>query len=619
MAPDIQSLCMGCMRTRAGSKCTVCGFVEGTQSYSSQQLPPRTMLRDRYLLGKVLGQGGFGITYLAWDTLINAKLAIKEYFPTQIATRADNRTTVVSSSQEAEPDFNLGLERFTTEASTLKRFKNHPNIVTVLNDFRANGTAYLVMEYVEGSTLASYLKTHEGKVSFDTALKFLLPVMDGLEAVHAAGVLHRDISPDNIYISNSGPVKILDFGSTRNALANKGRSQQVFLKPGFTPLEQYSTVGNQGVWTDEYALAATFYRSITGKTPPEATARVPKDPLAAPSRLGAAIPSRSEAALLKALQVHYEQRFPSIAEFRKALVPEATPPPPPPPPPPQAVRSSLAAPFLVFWVSGGVLLFAASIPRHTDWRVFGPAILLFLIAYLVLAGACRNAWAAIQDGQVRLSPGKVRSLLFVPFFGVFEVVRGFPESFNAFAARRPRSAPQLKPDLFVTFPMLVTMLFLAMLTSAFDLLWNPILIGAMVIASSVTGGLVIGRISDAVSALPTSPPREPSIRALSGEFAGSEFPINPNPLVIGRNPRAGVNLVLSSTMVSRVHVHVGYERPGAGVWIEDQGSTDGTYYRLPSENGRTSNWVRVHGRQLLRGGTQFRVSTDPEVFEVCDV
>ncbi|MGA7893171.1 MAG: serine/threonine-protein kinase, partial [Candidatus Sulfotelmatobacter sp.] len=299
MKPEL--LCMGCMaRKGTAAVCPQCGyFDQGPEN--PQQLPPRTILEGKYLIGRALGQGGFGITYLAWDMSLNKKLAIKEYFPLQISTRAQDRLTVNPIGTKNRHDLEYGLGKFAEEGKALGRFKNHPGVVSMLDFLYANGTAYIVMAYVEGRDLKEYLSQQGGKIPFEAALKILILVMAALEEVHRAGIVHRDISPDNIYVEQNGTVKILDFGATRYALGEQSRSLSVVLKPGYAPEEQYRSRGKQGTWTDIYALGATFYRTITGKVPPESTDRLAEDDLVPPSSMGIAIPAHSEAALLKAL------------------------------------------------------------------------------------------------------------------------------------------------------------------------------------------------------------------------------------------------------------------------------------------------------------------------------
>lgn len=233
---------------------------------------PKGFKLQEYRLEAVLGHGGFGITYLAWDTHLNQWVAIKEYLPNDLAVRKGISDIFPKSSAEEE-EFKWGLERFLDEARTLARFK-HPNIVRTYRFFEDNGTAYMVMEYEKGRSLTSLLKTLSEPPDEETLLKILLPLIDGLQGVHAAGFLHRDIKPGNIFMreENGTPV-LLDFGAARFAMGQKSRNITSIMTPGYAPFEQYQSKGNQGPWTDIYALGAVMYRAISGKVPPEATAR----------------------------------------------------------------------------------------------------------------------------------------------------------------------------------------------------------------------------------------------------------------------------------------------------------------------------------------------------------
>jgi serine/threonine protein kinase len=213
-------------------------------------------------------------------------------------------------SGQAGEQFAYGLDRFLDEARALARFDQHPGIVTVKSFFRAHGTGYCVMDYVEGLTLRQYLERQPGgRIPVEQAWRLLQPVMDALRAVHKEGLLHRDLAPDNIYITRDGRVKLLDFGAARFAAGEHSRSLSIILKPGYAPEEQYRTRGKQGPWTDVYGLAATLYRAITGTVPPEALDRLDQDDLVAPSRLGIGITAGQEEVLLKALAVKADARY----------------------------------------------------------------------------------------------------------------------------------------------------------------------------------------------------------------------------------------------------------------------------------------------------------------------
>ncbi|MTW23223.1 serine/threonine-protein kinase [Allochromatium palmeri] len=318
MEAAAESRCPNCFTVPLSTPCRRCGWASGLDN-PPPALALGTLLDGRYRIGRVLGHGGFGITYLAWDENLHLRLAIKEYLPRDSATRAPDGVSLAVYSGPAAEQFAYGLERFLEEARALARFDQHPGIVTVKSFFRAHGTGYCVMDYVEGLTFKQYLAQQpDGRLAFDQALKLLMPVMDALRAVHKDGLLHRDITPDNIYLTRSGRVKLLDFGAARFAAGEHSRSLSVILKPGYAPEEQYRTRGQQGPWTDVYSLAATLYRAITGQVPPDALDRLESDELMPPSRLGAGIRPEQEAVLLKALAVRAVERFESVEALQRA-------------------------------------------------------------------------------------------------------------------------------------------------------------------------------------------------------------------------------------------------------------------------------------------------------------
>lgn len=322
---DQEKLCMGCMQEKADAgqiECPDCSFLEGTEPSSPLFLSPRTILEGKYLIGRVLGQGGFGITYLAWDINLNVKLAIKEYFPQDLASRAAGHSQVSAYSGSMGSQYEYGLDKFLQEARTLAQFEGHPNIVSVRDYFKANGTAYFVMSYVEGITLQKHLANAGGKLPVDQALGIIMPVLDALKEVHAVNILHRDISPDNIFINRRGQVILIDFGAARQAIGEKGHSLSIILKPGYAPEEQYRSKGEQGPWTDIYAVAATVYHLITGQQPPEALERLVEDNMSFPTQLGVDINENEEQAIIKALAVRAPDRFQTINDFQAALAGE---------------------------------------------------------------------------------------------------------------------------------------------------------------------------------------------------------------------------------------------------------------------------------------------------------
>jgi serine/threonine protein kinase len=317
---DLNILCKSCLQEKgADEACSHCGYQKDGAAESLLHLPPGTMLRNKYLIGRVLGQGGFGITYLALDTTLNLKLAIKEYLPQQMVTRYSGHAAISVYKESLMDDFNYGLTKFLEEARTLARFVENPNFVSVRDYFEENNTAYMAMNYIDGITLIDYLESKGGKVGVDEALSIFMPIFDALKEIHSTGILHRDISPDNILINRKGQIVLIDFGAARQAMNQLSKGFSIIMKAGFSPEEQYRSKGEQGPWTDVYAVAATLYRCITGWMPPESLDRLVEDKLILPSDLGVEIFPYQEKALMTALSVKAKDRYQSIEDFQEAL------------------------------------------------------------------------------------------------------------------------------------------------------------------------------------------------------------------------------------------------------------------------------------------------------------
>ncbi|MCD7802344.1 MAG: leucine-rich repeat domain-containing protein [Clostridiales bacterium] len=319
--------CPTCMELQSGNAttCPACGHPLQVEN-EVHQLSVGTVLRERYLVGKVLGEGGFGITYIGMDLTLDAKVAIKEYYPTSAANRHHSESADISVNTGLYAEqFEQGKAKFLTEARTLAKFSTEPSIVGVRDFFQENRTAYIIMDFLEGVNLGQYLQTH-GPMSFQECFALLQPVMDAMGKVHAQGLIHRDISPSNLMLLNSGTVKLLDFGTARAVDYTGGNSVSVILKPGYAPEEQYLSHGSQGPWTDVYALCATIYKLITGKTPENAMNRLSHDTLACPSSLGADIPPAQERVLMKGLAVRREDRIQSMDELKQSFLRAATAP-----------------------------------------------------------------------------------------------------------------------------------------------------------------------------------------------------------------------------------------------------------------------------------------------------
>ena len=320
---EYQNLCPGCFQEKgADAVCPSCGCDEKAER-DMLCLPLRTLLHQQYLIGRVLGDGGFGITYLAWDTKLETRVAIKEYMPDGMAGRGNGGLNVRPRSSKHTDGFAYGRDRFLAEARTLARF-DHANIMRVRTFFEENGTGYLVMDYYDGVSLAEYIEKHDGKISEKDALEIMTPIMDGLREVHSKKFLHRDIKPQNIYLTAGNRPILLDFGTARMDIGDKSGSLSVILSHGFAPYEQYHRKGNQGPWTDIYACAAVLYKMVTKTTPPEAIERNKKDELVPPEQLVPEISPGFNRAILKALAVEPEDRPQSIEEFQKILSPGYT-------------------------------------------------------------------------------------------------------------------------------------------------------------------------------------------------------------------------------------------------------------------------------------------------------
>ena len=283
----------------------------------AHRLPARFLLEGRYLIVRTLGEGGFGITYLAWDALQCEQVAVKEYFPAGSAERAPRSAQVVYT-KDSRPAANRGLSRFTDEARILAELRDLPGIVSVRDFFSANDTAYIVMEYLDGVSLKKYVTRKGGKLPLADILGIMRPVMESLIPVHEKGLIHRDISPDNILITKHGEVKLIDFGAAQQGSAGD-KNAAVVLTQGFAPEEQYRARGEQGSWTDVYALGATIYFCITGRIPPESIQRAAKDTILRPSELGVAIASAQENALMKALAVTRKNRYLTVRQFMNGI------------------------------------------------------------------------------------------------------------------------------------------------------------------------------------------------------------------------------------------------------------------------------------------------------------
>ncbi len=286
---------------------------------SSHILPAGTELNGKYEIIHLIGEGGFGITYFGHNKVLDIPVAIKEYYPKGYASRTVSKNlTVAITDNTKNAYFDKWKMKFLTEARMLAKFANLPGIVNVYDFFEQNGTAYIVMEYLDGITLKSYVEKN-GPMDTASFFKSLIPVLKSLEKIHNQGLIHRDISPDNLMLMDDGFLKLYDFGAAREYSDVTQTNFSVIIKPCFAPEEQYRSKGVQGPWTDVYSICATIYFSITGVVPDDSLQRAFCDELKRPSELGVDISPKIEGVLLKGMSVRSADRFDSVKPLVSAF------------------------------------------------------------------------------------------------------------------------------------------------------------------------------------------------------------------------------------------------------------------------------------------------------------
>ena len=324
--------CMGCMEFYDSENhvCPHCGYDPEKDNPHVLHMTPGTLLHRRYVVGKALGYGSFGVTYIGWDKLLRHKVAIKEYLPSEFATRTIQAPELMVSNDTKRLDkYRKGLDKFHKEAEKLAHVGQIDGVVYIYDTFEENNTAYIVMEYLEGETLASVMR-NEGIMTEQRAMDLMLPILQALDLVHEKGLIHRDISPQNIFISTDSAgnqkVKLIDFGAARFATSSSSKSLTVVLRPGYSPEEQYRSSGEQGPHTDIYAVAAVMYEMVTGVHPADALERrasierKKEDILRKPSDYNKDLSENFETALLNAMNVKIEDRTPTAEAFVNELL-----------------------------------------------------------------------------------------------------------------------------------------------------------------------------------------------------------------------------------------------------------------------------------------------------------
>lgn len=309
--------CPNCLQalTNGEDKCGGCGFDIASYAENPRCLRAFSVLENKYMVGRCIGKGGFGITYIGWDMNLQTYIAIKEYFPDTQADRALDESGMVVPKEGCTESYNQGLSKYVEEARMISKFYGLPGIASVKDFFYANGTAYMVMEYISGVNLKEYIASNGGRLDEQTVLNLMKPVFESLKQIHDAGLIHRDISPDNIMYDNAGKIKLIDFGSARTQSMETDKTFTVVLKHGYAPVEQYYAKGNQGPATDIYSLCATMYKMLTDVIPPNSVERSENDTLRTPGQLRANVSERTWAVIKKGLEIKAADRYQSIGEL----------------------------------------------------------------------------------------------------------------------------------------------------------------------------------------------------------------------------------------------------------------------------------------------------------------
>lgn len=314
--------CYHCMRQIENENarfCPQCGHSLDMGGIGAKYLRPGTVLQEKFIVGAPLGAGGFGNTYIGWNQALSCKVAIKEFYPEQYCCRAADRATVTVSEERAQGRFQRGRRQFLEEARNVAALQDIPGVVRISNFFEENETGYIVMEYLEGMTVKEILDKSKGSMDYEWCRRVILTTLYTLREVHKRGVLHRDIAPDNVMVTNEGVIKLIDFGAARHISALSSADPEIVLKVGYAPIEQYSRQAGQGVYTDLYATAAMLYRMLTGQKPIPANERLEEDALLRPSDMGIQIPEQAEMGLMVCLNVQPQYRLQSVDDFMETL------------------------------------------------------------------------------------------------------------------------------------------------------------------------------------------------------------------------------------------------------------------------------------------------------------
>ena len=384
--------CPRCMRPAETRLCPHCG-ADTMENNASHQLPVGTLLRGRYAVGRVLGQGGFGITYIGWDMAAETAVAIKEFFPSSTVNRDISQSRSIRvNTDDMRPHYQASKERFLREFEALSRLRDVPVTVDILDFFEENDTAYIIMELIRGMELKEYVAQKGGRLTPGETLELIRPLIRGLAHVHGAKLVHRDISPDNIMLQANGRVRLLDFGAVRTVLSpdaekDLSRSTEAILKHGYAPMEQYRNRGGIGPWTDVYALCATVWFCLNGEAPPDALSLSMGDEFVDWTQIPG-LAKRHQEALAKGMAVRATDRLPSMKALYDALyelpspVPEPPKPPRPEPPREKPIRKKPAEPARTLPKKAEAS--APSKKKRALWPVFAALCLVLAIGAALL-------------------------------------------------------------------------------------------------------------------------------------------------------------------------------------------------------------------------------------------
>ena len=351
-------------------------------------LPLHYALKNRYIIGDVLGKGGFGITYSAWDNQSNRRVALKELYPRNDVYRDSGCSVRIPTGKEQ--DFTEMVRRFEDEARLLMLLDGDCGSLKVYDLFRANGTVYYSMEFLDGFTLKTYLEKNHGGMKWEVLYPMILEILRTLDALHAKNLIHRDISPDNLFLTKDNRLRLIDFGSVRTY--EGATTFTKFLKPHFTPIEQYSSVSPQGPFTDLYALSVTLYMLLTNKVIPKAPERLTGAKVIPLSTLRPDVPAQAAQVIEKGMNVKASQRYQTAAEYYKALTGKDIRPGPGPGPAPEGPKVVTQSDKRVYWVEGVVGVYAnrrAMLERNMELR-FGRNMNNFVPYPMETYGVSRN-------------------------------------------------------------------------------------------------------------------------------------------------------------------------------------------------------------------------------------